>query len=773
MLRHFFRLCVTFALCAAQHSFGEEMIVALRVNGQGRGEALIDTQPDGSVRIGTADAAKLGFTAQRMQGLASKAEMIVLSSAADLTVKLDLDALSLDITAAAEWFERNVLSLSSRSKAAVSSMQDTHAWLNYSLASQVATSARPGANVDTNLVVSHGAWTLRSDQNAAFRSSAVALQRTHSSLAYDDLAALTRVSVGDVVPSYGLGTTTAKVFGLQWSRRFEFDPSINSQPTFQWSSQAMTPSTVDVFVDGVRAKTFSVAPGPFDLRDLAYFGGLRNVEVVIRDRAGVETRRNVPYYFSTDMLAAGRDSFDLSLGAPEGARQAREWVLAGQYRRGMNDYLTLGVGAEAKQTYHAARFDAGIRHELIGAATLGTALSQSRGERVRAAATLSHSWSSGRLSSQLAGSWQQEGFGVDRETMASTTPARQALRQISAGAAYSFDHQRSASINFSRSAFSNGEREGLASVRIAQGWGRSSSVWLSLARTQHDNNLTTAISLGISVPLGAEWSVSGTYAKASAEPITQSLRASRSKSDSEWADVRIAAEHRGSNTTLDGFAQRPFAAGLLAVAARADNSANQTDVTGEFRFSGALAWADTRVWWSRPIAQAFALVDAAGVPGVRVTHNNQLVGRTDATGKLLLPNLAAFTANQIRIDDRDIPMEIELANVQQEIAPRMFAGAKAIFSGKRVSAVAGAFQIATSGDTSAPSLAAAQITAISGATSVISSTDSDGAFYLENLHPGQWNVTVVNRQTRCEAHIVIPEASASFVNLGPVPCIKK
>jgi len=190
----------------------------------------------------------------------------------------------------------------------------------------------------------------------------------------------------------------------------------------------------------------------------------------------------------------------------------------------------------------------------------------------------------------------------------------------------------------------------------------------------------------------------------------------------------------------------------------------------ESRFSGALALADDQVWLSPPIAQAFAIVDAASVAGVRVTHNNQLVGRTNADGKLLLPNLAAYAANQIRIDDRDIPMEIELSSVQQEVAPRLHGGASVKFAGKRVSAIAGTLRLAADTPAGPALLAAAEITATSGAASVISSTDGEGGFYLENLQPGRWAITAVNRRARCTATIDIAESSPVFVDFGRLPC---
>ena len=155
-----------------------------------------------------------------------------------------------------------------------------------------------------------------------------------------------------------------------------------------------------------------------------------------------------------------------------------------------------------------------------------------------------------------------------------------------------------------------------------------------------------------------------------------------------------------------------------------------------------------------------------------MTHNNQLIGRTNSNGRLLLPSLAAYTANQVRIDDRDIPMEIELSAVQQDVAPRMNAGTIAKFTGKRVSAVAGVLQFVPGTTTETVVLAAAQVTATNGAATITSSTDGDGGFYLENLAPGEWTVAVLGRKARCNAKITIPSNSPSFLDLGRIPCLQ-
>jgi outer membrane usher protein len=87
-----------------------------------------------------------------------------------------------------------------------------------------------------------------------------------------------------------------------------------------------------------------------------------------------------------------------------------------------------------------------------------------------------------------------------------------------------------------------------------------------------------------------------------------------------------------------------------------------------------LAWFDRDLYWTRPIQNSFAVVDAGGLPGVRVYRENQLVGQTDASGHLLVPDLLPYQANRLDIDDRDLPISLGLQSGSAVLAPQANAG---------------------------------------------------------------------------------------------------
>ena len=89
------------------------------------------------------------------------------------------------------------------------------------------------------------------------------------------------------------------------------------------------------------------------------------------------------------------------------------------------------------------------------------------------------------------------------------------------------------------------------------------------------------------------------------------------------------------------------------------------------------------------LRSATRLVRVAGVPNVRVYLSNQLVGRTDANGNLLVPNLLSYYGNTVRIDDRDVPLDYAISQTQKTIAPSYRGGAFVEFPVVQVRTIVG------------------------------------------------------------------------------------
>src|SRR5207247_1312297 len=84
--------------------------------------------------------------------------------------------------------------------------------------------------------------------------------------------------------------------------------------------------------------------------------------------------------------------------------------------------------------------------------------------------------------------------------------------------------------------------------------------------------------------------------------------------------------------------------------------------------AGGLVYEAGSLLPTRPVQDSFALVRVPGVRDVRVYSSNNLVGRTDSSGDVLVPNLLPYYGNRLSIDDRDVPLNYEVQGIEKTIA---------------------------------------------------------------------------------------------------------
>ena len=82
--------------------------------------------------------------------------------------------------------------------------------------------------------------------------------------------------------------------------------------------------------------------------------------------------------------------------------------------------------------------------------------------------------------------------------------------------------------------------------------------------------------------------------------------------------------------------------------------------------SGGVVTLGGGVFASRRISDSFALVQVPGYADVRVYKDNQLIGRTDASGNALVPSVRAYEVNPVSIEALDLPMDARVDALQRD-----------------------------------------------------------------------------------------------------------
>jgi len=229
----------------------------------------------------------------------------------------------------------------------------------------------------------------------------------------------------------------------------------------------------------------------------------------------------------------------------------------------------------------------------------------------------------------------------------------------------------------------------------------------------------------------------------------------------------------GFGFRIDADAQEPYRSqgivevqgrrGILGVRA----VGSQDDKTiGTINLAGSIVAIGGEVLLSRPVDDAFALVKVPNSRGVRVLANNQLSGRTGRRGSLFVPDLRSYLSNPIGIEQDDLPVEMKLGAISQDIAVPYRGGAVVLFEATVIRALTGRLDVAGK----APEYGTLTVTV--GADEFSSPLNASGEFYFEDLPPGNHPAVASWSGRTCRATIHMPDKAPAMTDAGVVTCVE-
>ncbi len=114
--------------------------------------------------------------------------------------------------------------------------------------------------------------------------------------------------------------------------------------------------------------------------------------------------------------------------------------------------------------------------------------------------------------------------------------------------------------------------------------------------------------------------------------------------------------YSGFTQGLDGGVSYQNAVGTYALEGEQVDGITRTRASA----SGGVALMGAGLFPSRRIENSFAIARVGDQADVRVYRDNQLVGRTNDDGFVILPGLRAYEDNQIRIEQADLPLDVRV-----------------------------------------------------------------------------------------------------------------
>ncbi len=511
--------------------------------------------------------------------------------------------------------------------------------------------------------------------------------RLETNWRYTDSKRLVTYGAGDIVAGGLPWTRPVRLGGIQIARDFSLRSDLVTHPIPALTGSAAVPSTVDVYIDNVRRFTGEVPSGPFEIANLPIVSGAGNARVVVRDAQGQDVVTETSYFASSELLAPGL--FDFS--AEAGFARRFYGVKSNEYdprpmglatiRYGLSNTLTLEGHAEGGEDLLNVGAGAVVGIGTLGIGSLAGAYSQSdRGSGYLVAGQALVELGSVNLFARsqrtfgdyddIASVTAPDAIDLDRPPEFWSARPPKAIDQI--GLSFpDFFEDASFGVTYTRQVASDDFQTELVGVTYSQPVFKDATFFASGFASLRDD--VYGVYAGISFALGERVNAS----------VSSSLRqdggggfidiaqsAGQETGDYGW---RVRG---GYDDALEASASAVYNARAAKLEASID--AYDRDVRATGRMEGAIVVAGGGVHFSRPVHDAFAIVNV-GASDVLVSLENRPIGVTRSDGRLLVPGLRSNEANNLSFDPSHLPLDAVIASTRQRVVPSYRSGTVVTF----------------------------------------------------------------------------------------------
>lgn len=628
--------------------------------------------------------------------------------------------------------------------------------LNYTLHGQ--SGYGTAVNAITELRYFDGNGVVANTGAAVLRGSNPGYVRYDTTWVRADPDALSLLEVGDVIAPSLSWSRSMRVGGIQWRRNFSLRPDLLTYPVANYGGSAVVPSSVSLYVNGIRQYQSVVAGGPFQVRDIAGFNGAGQATVVTEDTLGRTVTATLPLYVDTRLLETGLTDYAVTLGAPRRSYGSKSFdyagtpVAMGSLRHGFSDALTLEAHGEAGRGL--VNIGAGSLVRLGQAGVVSASLAGSAGRMRGAQASLGYQYIAQRFAIDAESLRGTRGYG-DLGSL-DDAPAVRASDRLNLSVALAGG--RNAGISFINYKLPDQPAARIVSVSLASqlvyGVHASVSAYRDLNRDD-----ARGMQLALSFPLGGR--AGGSAGVGSQNGLrTTYLSASGAPDFGGGFGWNVQRGTIGDRHYDQAQVQYLGSAGQLSATTQSAGATRATTV----ELTGALVAMDGAVVPARHVGRGFALV-STGVADVPVLQENRVIGRTDGAGRLLVPDLMPYTRNEIGIDVTALPADMRVASTRAAVVPRQSAGVLARFALERYAAAT----VILHGADGKPLPVGTKVALEGGAETVVG---YDGVAFVEGLKPDN-RLVVGEGEGACTLPFAyVAAAGGALPTIGPLVCNK-
>ncbi|CAN0624644.1 Outer membrane usher protein [Burkholderia multivorans] len=497
--------------------------------------------------------------------------------------------------------------------------------------------------------------------------------RYDTSWSHSSPATLSTKQFGDTISSSLTWTRSVRLGGFQWRSNFALRPDLVTFPVPALVGSAAVPTAVDLYINNVRQYSGNVPSGPFVVNDVPGITGAGQATVVTHDVLGRTVATSVPLYVDTRLLAPGLSSYSFEAGFLRRSYGLESFdydprpAVSASVRRGVSDALTVEGHAEATGGLFNAGAGALVRLGMAG--VVNGALAASCGRLAGAQLSLGYQLIEPHFSVNAQTIRAFGNYGDLAARDGSAVPA--AADQLTL--TFPFLRHQTFSVSYLGFKLRQGPASKIGTVSYTLNPGHLVSVSFSAYKDfgQHDS---PGMFLSTSIALGRATSVNANVGRQNGQS-SYNVNALRSPDyDGGWG---WGVQAGGAGPVPYRQAQLQYLGNDGEATAITQQVAGRTSASLDL--SGGLVWMDNSVALSRRINDGFALVSTDGVAGVPVLHENRVIGTTNRSGHLLVPDLNSYQNNQVGIDSMKLPADARIASTSMDLAPQAQSGVLAHF----------------------------------------------------------------------------------------------
>ncbi len=613
-------------------------------------------------------------------------------------------------------------------------------------------------------------------------ANGVDLQRLGSRLVFDDEKNLVRWTAGDLQTVSRGFQSAPDIAGLSIFRSYSvLQPQQLVRPRGDRSFQLTRPSTVEVQVNGQIVRRLQLAPGTYNLRDFPFTQGGNDIKLSVIDDTGRTDLLRFNLFLDQSQLAKGLSEFGLYAGVenPLGVRGPHytdKWAFSGFYRRGLSDFVTLGVNAQADNKTQMGGVEAVVASPF---GTFAGNFSLSRVEGIGTGHAISVTFQ--RLIQRSSG--QADSLNLFVETRSRLfspvgviVPSNAFTYEIGGGYSHTFNERIYAGVD-ARFSKGRGAQPDLQSYRITAGYRISATASLTGDVRWEKDNFGSRIAglVSLVVRLGRYSTARADYDSRGNRVRTsfQTLYGQGVGSYNVTADVERSDSGSAVNFTGNYYTNRAEL-GITHFGTFENTFGNVTSERTSLRFGTSIAIADGTLSIGRPIYDSFAIVTPyKKLDGANVVVEPSPFGFTANTGALragTLPSLSSYAERTVPVNVLGTKPGIDIGQGSFRLLPPYRSGYKLVVgSAYSVTAIGRLFDV----DGEAVSLVSGTATELAHPERppITVFTNREGRFGIGGLAPGKWRIEMLDDK-KSSFVLTVPADADGILRVDDLKSIK-